>query len=130
LRKTQREAAVALLAKAERTLAAAKNGLTHDFYDDASSRAYYAAFHAASAALADRGLFFSSHGQTLGAFNKEFIHKGSSPAEAFQMLRRLFEHRQIGDYSATVSIDRQTAEQDVADAQWLVAECRRLVEID
>ena len=130
LNEVQREAANALLEKASRTLDAARNGLAHDFYDDASSRAYYAAFHAASAALASRGLSFSSHGQTMGAFNREFVKTGSSPAEAFQKMRRLFQHRQVGDYSVAVSIDRQTAEQDVADAEWLIAECRRVVDLE
>jgi hypothetical protein len=31
-----------------------------------------------------------------------------------------------GDYSATVSIDRATAEQDVADAEWILEQCKAL----
>ena len=124
----RRKAAAALLTKAARTLEAARSVLENGFFDDASSRAYYAAFHAASAVLAGRGLFFSSHGQLMGAFSRELVKTGDSPAESFQRLRRLFEHRQVGDYSATVSIDRRTAEQDLADAGWLVAECRRLID--
>jgi uncharacterized protein (UPF0332 family) len=128
LSEARRSAIDALLAKSNRTLEAARSVIEIGFFDDASSRAYYAAFHATSAALASRGLFFSSHGQVLGAFNREFVKPGLSPAEAFQKIRRLFEHRQVGDYSATVFIDRGTAEQDVADAAWLVDECRRLIE--
>ena len=120
--------AEALLAKAARTLEAAKNSFAHDFFDDASSRAYYAAFHAMSAALGDRDLFFTSHGQVLGAFNKELVKTGICVSEAFQKIRQLFEHRQIGDYSATISIDRSTAMQDLLDAEWLVEECRRLID--
>jgi uncharacterized protein (UPF0332 family) len=128
LNEMQREAAATVLAKASRTLEAARNAIAHDFFDDASSRAYYAAFHAVTAALASRGLSFSSHGQVMGAFNREFVKTGRSSAESFQKIKRLFEHRQVGDYSATMSIDRQTAEQDVADAQWLIAECKRLID--
>ena len=128
MKEAQRKAAGALLAKAARTLEAAQSVIENGFFDDASSRAYYTAFHAASAALAGRGLFFSSHGQVMGAFNREFVKTGLCPVEAFQKIRRLFEHRQVGDYSATVSIDRSTAEQDVKDAAWLVDECRRLIE--
>ncbi len=120
------EQVTALLSKAERTLDGAKSAFANEFYDDSSSRAYYAAFHSASAALAATGLYFSSHGQVIGAFNREFVKTGISPAEAFQKLRRLFEHRQVGDYSATVFIDRQTAEQDLIDAQWFITECHRL----
>lgn len=121
------KAATALLAKSEKTQEVARSLFESGYYDDASSRAYYAAFHAVSAALAGRGLFFSSHGQVLGAFNKEFVKTGRLPTESFQIIRRLFEHRQVGDYSATVSIDRSTAEQDVKDTGWLVEKCRRLV---
>jgi uncharacterized protein (UPF0332 family) len=108
-------------------LEAAQSVVENGFFDDASSRAYYAAFHAASAALAGRGLFFSSHGQVMGAFNREFVKTGLCPVEAFQKIRRLFEHRQVGDYSATVSIDRATAERDIADAQWILEQCTALI---
>lgn len=124
----RRGATEALLAKSSRTLDAARAVIEGGFYDDASSRAYYAAFHAVSAALAGRGLFFASHGQVLGAFNREFVKTGLSPAEAFQKIRQLFEHRQVGDYSATVSIDRATAERDIADAEWILEQCKALIE--
>lgn len=127
MKEAHRKAAGALQAKAARTLEAAQSVVENGFFDDASSRAYYAAFHAASAALAGRGLFFSSHGQVMGAFNREFVKTGLCPVEAFQKIRRLFEHRQVGDYSATVSIDRATAERDIADAQWILEQCTALI---
>ena len=61
----------AMLRKAREKLASARKNLDSGFYGDVASRAYYAAFHAISAVLADRGLTFSSHAQTLGAFNRE-----------------------------------------------------------
>lgn len=68
-----------LLDKAERMLEGAKSAHGAGFYEDAVSRAYYAAFHAVSAALASKHLSFSSHGQTLGAFNREFVATGMVP---------------------------------------------------
>ena len=92
----RRRATEALFAKSSRTLDAARAVIEGGFYDDASSRAYYAAFHAVSAALAGRGLFFTSHGQVIGAFNREFVKTGLSPAEAFQKIRRLDERQARG----------------------------------
>ena len=60
----------ALLALADEKLRAAGLLVTGGAWGDASSRAYYAAFHAVSAALLSRGETYSRHGQVLGAFNR------------------------------------------------------------
>jgi uncharacterized protein (UPF0332 family) len=114
---TPRDAAIRqMLLKARRKLAAAKRSLDAQDSDDASSRAYYAAFHAVSAVLWRRGLTYSSHAQTLGAFNRECVASGEFPKEFTRILARLFDDRQLGDYDAAHSIERETAERDVADA--------------
>ena len=51
-------------------------GTTEAEHRSAVSRAYYAAFHAVSAALLSRGETYSRHGQVLGAFNRAFVHTG------------------------------------------------------
>ena len=114
----------AMLNKADEKLLSAGRDCEDGFYGDASSRAYYAAFHAISAVLAFHGFTFSSHAQTLGAFNREFIKKGYFPTESFRKVQRLFEDRQVADYDWNISIDAQTAEKDLSDAKWLVSACR------
>ena len=116
----------AMLAKADEMLSSANRDVAAGDYGDAASRAYYAVFHAISAALAGRGLSFSSHSQTIGAFNREFVKTGVFPPETSRRLQRLFEDRQIADYDWKRHVDEETAKQDVADAAWVVAECRRL----
>lgn len=49
-------------------------------FADAASRAYYCAFHSISATLLSRNLSFSTHRQTIGAFNREFVSPASSPS--------------------------------------------------
>jgi len=49
------------LERAEHSIQAAKELAASGFYDFAASRAYYAAFYAATAALLDEGLEFSKH---------------------------------------------------------------------
>lgn len=105
----------AMLNKADEKLRSAGRDYDAGFYGDASSRAYYAAFH---------GFTFSSHAQTLGAFNREFIKKGCFPPESFRKVQRLFEDRQVADYDWNISIEAETAEKDLSDAKWLVFACR------
>ena len=86
----------AMLDKARRKLAAAQRAFDAGDWDDTSSRAYYAAFHAVAAVLRARNLVYSSHAQTLGAFNRECVLTGVFPREFAQALTRLFESP-IGD---------------------------------
>ena len=117
----------AAFAKADESLAAAKAVLAAGFPGAAASRAYYAAFHAACAALAARGLSFASHHATIGAFNREFVKTGLLPGSTTQLVRRLFQDRQTADYSLKTCIDLETATTDLADAHAFVALCRGIV---
>jgi uncharacterized protein (UPF0332 family) len=119
-----------MFAKAERKMVSARLSLEAGQYDDAASRAYYAVFHAVSAVLAERGLAYSSHGQTLGAFNREIVKTGSLPSDTFAKIQRLFQDRHTGDYDVSRFLDEDTGRRAVEDATWLVAECRRLVEME
>jgi len=93
-----------------------------------ASRAYYAVFHAISAVLAEQGLSFSSHAQTLGAFNREFVKTGIFPPHSYRILQRLFEDRQLGDYDWSRDLDKETAENDVRDAESLISICIKHLE--
>jgi hypothetical protein len=116
-----------MLGLAEEKLRAARLLLQGKAWGDASSRAYYAAFHAASAALLSRGLTYSSHARVLGAFNKEFVHSGLFPSKFTAFLTRLFENRQIGDYDALPTLTEVEARQDIEDAHRIVEAIRRLL---
>ncbi len=120
------EALRSILRKAKEKLAGAKMDFEAGFYDDAASRSYYAVFHAMTATLAQKGLSFSSHYQTVGAFNREFVKTGSFPKETTRILQRLFKDRQFGDYSWTIHIDHETALQDITDAEWMIQKCQLL----
>ncbi|MFO0793750.1 MAG: HEPN domain-containing protein [Candidatus Brocadiaceae bacterium] len=92
----------AMLSKAREKLKTAKIDFDNERYDDSVSRSYYAVFHGISAVLLSKGLHFSSHGQTIGAFNKEFIKSKAFSASFTKKIEKLFNRRQIGDYSITV----------------------------
>lgn len=118
----------AMLKKARQKLAAARKDMESGFFGDACSRAYYATFHAVSAVLAHHGLAFSSHSQTLAAFNREFVKTAVFPSDTFRKLQRLFEDRQFADYDWTREIDNQTAQKNLDDAQWLIDACTDYLE--
>jgi len=118
----------AMLKKAQQKLAAARKDMEFRFFGEASSRAYYAAFHAVSAVLAHHGLAFSSHAQTLAAFNREFVKTAVFPSDTFRKLQRLFEDRQLADYDWTRDVDKKTAQKNLDDAQWLVDACTEYLE--
>jgi uncharacterized protein (UPF0332 family) len=116
-----------MLDKADEKLRAAKREFESAFYGEAASRAYYAAFHAIGAALAAKGLSFSSHAQTIGAFNKEFVKQGTFPPDTAHKIQRIFEDRQTADYDWNIQVDKESAQEDVADAEWLVNACREYI---
>lgn len=64
------------LDRAKSSLQAAQLLIGKDFLDDAASRAYYAAFHAASALLLSENLSFNSHSGVLRAISLTFIKAG------------------------------------------------------
>ncbi|MDY6970133.1 MAG: HEPN domain-containing protein [Spirochaetota bacterium] len=120
-----------MIAKAEDKLETAQLNYNNYRFDDAVSRAYYAVFHAVSAALFSKGLHFSKHGQVIGNFNKEFIKTKILPEEITPMIQKLFDERQIGDYFYYEnSIDKDTAKDDINNAQFIISSIKKYLGIN
>lgn len=113
----------AMLSKAREKLKTARIDFDNERYDDSVSRSYYAVFHAISAVLLSKGLHFSSHGQTLGAFNKEFIKSKKFPASFTKVIEKLFNGRQMGDYDIESYLDADTAKEDLEEAEKIIDAC-------
>jgi uncharacterized protein (UPF0332 family) len=107
----------AIVAKAEDKLKTTRLDFAGGQFDDAVSRAYYAVYHMMTAALFSREQVFSSHAQTIGAFNRDFVKTGTFPKEFTRMIQGLFEDRQTGDYDVIWRIDKATAQADIAHAE-------------
>ena len=119
----------ALLAKASEKLETARIMYENARYDDAVSRAYYAAFHAMTAALLSRKLSYSSHGQLIGAFNREFIKTGIFPKDFSAVIQALFDDRQIGDYGVFIKISKSTAIEHIKKAENMVEAIRLFLKL-
>lgn len=124
---TERQVSVdalrSMMTKAREKLSAARRELSAGYPGEAASCSYYAVFHALSAVLATEGKSFSSHAQTLGAFNREFVKTGLFPADTTRKLQRLFEDRQMADYDWATSVDALTADDDVSDTEVIIKAC-------
>jgi uncharacterized protein (UPF0332 family) len=115
----------ALINKAESKLQSAKTNLKYKQYDDSISRSYYAIYHAISAILLHKGFAFSSHSQTIGAFNREFVKNKIFTSDFSMIINELFKFRQIGDYDALSAFDEETASRCLSNAERIVKEIKK-----
>ncbi|HUX11981.1 MAG TPA: HEPN domain-containing protein [Spirochaetia bacterium] len=100
----------AMEAHARSRLSVARELFAAGHFEDAVSRAYYAAFHSATLLFYCMGRVFSSHAQLVGAFNKELVLPGILPVELARSLRDLFELRQAADYDVHNTIEGSEAD--------------------
>jgi uncharacterized protein (UPF0332 family) len=115
----------ALIQKARRYLKSAELLLKDGDSDSSLSRAYYAMFYAAEAALLTKGLSFSSHKGVISAFGEHFVKADVFPREMGRELNRAFEKRQIGDYEYTLVISEDEAEQMLQSGEKFVNKVAR-----
>jgi uncharacterized protein (UPF0332 family) len=105
------------LDRAEQSIKAAEELSAGGFYDFAASRAYYAAFYAATAVLLNEGLEFSKHSGVIASVHQRLVKTGKLDKEQGKDLNWLFELRNIGDYGVTVHVSKQDAEKAIQVAQ-------------
>jgi uncharacterized protein (UPF0332 family) len=92
------------LERAETNLRAAEGLFGQEFYDIASSRAYYAAFYAASALLVHERIDANKHSGVIASIHRFFVKTGKLEKEQGKNLNWLFELRNIGDYGVSVHV--------------------------
>ncbi|OGU39233.1 MAG: hypothetical protein A2X61_07045 [Ignavibacteria bacterium GWB2_35_12] len=110
-----------VLRKAKYKLKTAHIDFENGQYDDAVSRAYYAVYHAMTAALLFKGQVYSSHARTIGAFNRDLIKSGVFPKNFTRMIHDLFDDRQLGDYDVDMSFEREIAEKNIKNAEMILS---------
>lgn len=118
------------LERAERSIAAAKELVAGGFHDFAASRAYYAAFYAATAALLTEGLELSKHGGVIASVHQRLIKTGRLDKEQGKELNWLFELRNVGDYGVTIHVSQQDAERAIQVATDLLRAIKSLLRQD
>ncbi len=106
--------------QSQETLQEAKILLRESSLRGTINRAYYAMFYALLALLATKRLGTSKHSGALALFDREFVKTGLFPHELSRSLRSAFNHRQTHDYGEMVVLNRQIAEESVANAETFV----------
>lgn len=117
----------ALLDKARRSLANARRSLEAGDADFAVSRAYYAMFYAAEAALLSRGRVFSRHSAVVAEFAREFVRAGELAQEYGRALKDAFDARVVADYEASEAFPPARAERLLQRAEAFVAAVAALI---
>ena len=101
-------------------LAAARLLAGKGFEAQAVSRAYFAAFFAAEAALLALGETRSKHSGVVSAFVRLLVRGGQLDEEIGRLLRSLFERRNEADY-APVDVPGEEADAAIRDAERVVS---------
>jgi len=109
--------------RAQRTIKTAAALIESD-PESATSRAYYAAFHALTAVFALRGQSFNKHAALRGAFHKDLIKTGQWPVELGKDYDFLMDLREIGDYGGVARVSKQDARRAAEAAQRIIAACQ------
>lgn len=122
-----KEAAAALLKKAESNVAAATRLLEDGHADIAASRAYYAMFYAAEAMLVEEGLEFSTHGGVHAAFGERFVKSGRVDRKFHRYLIDAFRERQAADYDAPAEVSAEDARELISRAREFLDMARRTI---
>lgn len=90
----------ALLRKAHRALRAARRNLDEGDVETATNRAYYAAFHAAGAALLSVGEIPRTHSGAVKRFGIHFVKSGQLSHTTGRVFSEALSHRLNADYDA------------------------------
>jgi uncharacterized protein (UPF0332 family) len=114
---THADEIAANLERARQSIRAAGSLAADQYYDFAASRAYYAAFYAASALLLGEGLDVSKHSGVIAAVHQRFVKTGRLDKEQGRALNWLFGLRNVGDYGVTMHASRLEAEEAIQAAE-------------
>jgi len=105
------------VSKARESLDAAEVLLQRKFYDFAASRAYYAMFYLAQAALYTKGHSFSKHSAVIAAFGQHFAKTGTVDAKYHRYLKSAYDKRTVGDYAVGVHVSPEAAREVIDSAK-------------
>ena len=116
------------LNRAGEFVSAAEVLLANELPAIALGRAYYAMFHAATAALLTRGVERSSHHALIAAFGQYLVKPGLVEKRYHSYLRDAFVARIDGDYGSFAVTNPEKVAMHIAQARQLIQVCRNLCE--
>ena len=103
--------------RAQKALQAAELLQQNGLAEDAVSRAYYAAMHAAKAALLVHDVIADSHAAVRRLFGHVLVMAEGVEREWAQILARSHDQRGAAEYDVDFEVDEEAADRLVRDAQ-------------
>lgn len=114
------EEIAANIERAEQSVGAARELASGGYCDFAASRAYYAAFYAATAVLLSEGLELNKHSAVIASIHQRFVKTGKLDKEHGKTLNWLFELRG-GRFSESDQVPDWTDKREVKSGSALRA---------
>ena len=96
------------------------------FHNGTVGRAYYAMFHAATAALLTRGIERTSHHAIIAALGEFLVKPGLMDSKYHKYIREAFTLRNDCDYLAPFEAEESQAATTLQRAKEFVKACRKL----
>lgn len=117
-----RDLALYRFEKAKERFAAARLLYQNGNYADSVNRSYYAAFTAARALLALKGLDSKKHSGVISLFNKNFVKTGIMSKNAGSTLMTAKSFREDADYADYAEITEEVARTELEKVEGFLAE--------
>lgn len=96
-------------------------------FNDSVSRAYYAMFYAAKAALLSKGLDLRRHSASIAKFRELFVITGQVDIEYLHYLGQAQSARERSDYAPFAPISREGAGEILDAAKTFIAKVREIL---
>lgn len=108
------------LEMAREELDTARENIAHGRLRAAISRAYYAVFYMASAALFTQSVVRGKHSGVESAFSEYLVKPGHIEVEFARIYQRARRYREEADYAEDAVVDEATARQTLTEAERFV----------
>ncbi len=108
------------LERAREELETVRHNIAYGHFRAAISRAYYAIFYMASAALFSHSIQRAKHAGVEAAFSQYLVKTGQIEPEFSRLYQRARCQREEVDYADDLTVDRQSAEEMLLNAQRFV----------
>lgn len=115
-----RELARYKLGRAREELETAELLLANEKLKAANNRAYYSIYYALTAVLCLEPIAFKRHKDTVGYFNKNYVHTGIFPKEIGRNIAKAVKVRHASDYDEFYIASKEEAEGQIRTAKSVV----------